>query len=168
MDLDESSLKILKLGRGCATEVLYRAKEWPRKTVPLARDGRSVAVLSQDDRLQLLDPVYGSLTDLDCVVGGEPVSDVCLYPTALAEKCGGGGKSLLVVVTASGRALKVEPLKNLVVGAVDEDLRVEQSEPGTSPVKGKSVGENGNNCGMMGSRRRGFGECVFLKLLQLR
>ena len=138
MDLDESSLKILKLGRGCATEVLYRAKEWPRKTVPLARDGSSVAVLSQDDRLQLLDPSSGSLTNLECIVAGDPVSDVCLYPTILAEKCG-GGKSLLLVVTASGRALKVDPLKDLVVGAVDEDLRVEQSEPGTSPVKGKRM-----------------------------
>ena len=122
--------------------------------MPLGRDGSSVAVLSQDDRLQLLDPVSGSLTDVECVVAGDPVSDVCLCPAALAEKCVGGGKSLLVVVTASGRALKVDPLKDLVVGAVDEDLRVEQSEPGTSPVKGKSFGENGNNCGMMGSRRR--------------
>ena len=153
MDLDESSLKILKLGRGCATEVLYRAKEWPRKTVPLVRDGSSVALLSQDDRLQLLDPSSGSLTNLECFAAGDPVSDVCLFPATLAEKCG-GGKSLLVVTTSSGRALKVDPLKDLVVGAVDEDLRVEQSEPGTSPVKGKSFGENGNNCGMMGSRRR--------------
>ena len=166
MDLDESSLKILKLGRGCATEVIYRGKEWPRKTVPLPRDSSSAAVLSQDDRLQLLDPSSGSLTNLECVAAGDPVSDVCLYPAALAGKCG-GGKSLLIVVTASGRALKVDPLKDLVVGAVDEDLRVEQSEPGMSPVKGKSVGENGSNCGMMGSRR-GYGECVFLKLLQLR
>ena len=154
MDLDESSLKILKLGSDCATEVLYRGKEWPRKTLPLGRDGSCVAVLSQDDRLQLLDPSSGSLTSLECVVAGDPVSDMCLYPTALAEKGGGGAKSLLVVVTASGRALKVDPLKDLVVGAVDEDLRVEQSEPGMSPVKGKGVGENGNDCGMIGSSRK--------------
>ena len=138
MDLDASPLRILRLGADSTTEVIYRGKQWPKKTVPLGRDGL-VAVLSQDDRLQVLDPASASLADVGCVVG-EPVSDVCRFPVASTES-----DSLLVAVTASGRALKLDPLGDAVVGAVDEDLRVEQSEPGLSPVrgKGKGVGEIG-------------------------
>ena len=134
----ESTVRILRLGADSGTEVLYRGKEWPKKTVPLRRGGR-LAVLSQDDRLQVLEPASGCLADLECMAG-DPVSDVCRLPLASTEN--DDGESLLVAVTASGRALKVDPLKDAVVGAVDEDLRVEQSEPGMSPVgKGKSVGE---------------------------
>ena len=133
----ESALRILRLGADSATEVLYRGKEWPKRTVPLGTGGR-LAVLSQDDRLQVLEPASESLADLECMAG-DPVSDVCRLPLASTEN---DGESLLVAVTASGRALKVDPLKDAVVGAVDEDLRVEQSEPGMSPVgKGKNVGE---------------------------
>lgn len=144
MDLDESSLRILRLKVDSTTGVVYRGKEWPKKTVPLEAEGR-VAVLSQDDRLQVLDPASGSLADLECLTG-EPVSDACRLPAAASGESDGERRpplALLVVVTASGRALKVDPLRDAVVGAVDGDLRVEQSEPGMSPVrgKGKSVGE---------------------------
>ena len=139
MDLDGSALRILTLGADSTTEVIYREKAWPKKIVPLGTEGSRVAVLSQDDRLQVLDPAAGSLVNLTCLAD-EPVSDACRLPAASGKT---DGKSLLVAVTASGRALKVDPQNDAVVGAVDEDLRVEQSEPGMSPVggKGKSTGE---------------------------
>ena len=139
MDLDGSVLRILTLGADSTTEVIYREKEWPKKIVPLGTEGSHVAVLSQDDRLQVFDPAAGSLVDLTCLAD-EPVSDACRLPAASGKS---DGESLLVAVTASGRALKVDLLNDAVVGAVDEDLRVEQSEPGMSPVggKGKSTGE---------------------------
>ena len=139
VDSDEALLLILRLGgnSAAAAEVVFRGKECPKKAIPLGAGAR-VALLSQGDRLQVLDPDAGSLVDLECLVG-ESVSDACRFPS-------GGGSSFLVVVTASGRALKVDWQRDEVVAAVDDNLRVdsvEQSEDcGMSPVraKGKRIG----------------------------
>lgn len=137
MDPDEALLLILRLGGNPAPEVLFRGKECPKKAIPLGAEAR-VALLSQDDRLQVLDTDAESLVDLECLVG-ESVSDACHFPS-------GGEGSLMVVVTASGRALKVDWRRDEVVAALDDDLRVDsvdQSEDsGMSPVraKGKRIG----------------------------